>query len=599
LPKRVEWPLVGVLLAAAAALRFTALDVGLRHAPHMDERYFVESARLMLREGDVDHRFYEYPGLVFYLLAPVLALHDPRADPHAAYLAARRLVAGFGVASAGLAYLLGRRLGGWPAGALAGALSAVSPVGVQTAHAFRPDVVLETFSLLALLAADRAFRRGRGYALAGVALGAAGAVKFSAILLVPAVVLGWALARPRRLRDLLTAGVVAVATFAACSPYTFLNLPAAREGARVQAEHAYLVRPGGPASYPTTLGFEVRRLAKAVGWPALVLAVAGLVAGRRDFRRLAPLALVPIVAVGVFATAEVGYDRLLLFSVGVVAALAGRGLVSGLGLGRTVAVVLAAVVVVPPLLGSREYLSAIARPSTRDLALDWIEATLAAGRLVVTGLPDLGLDRGRFDVLSVADGSGEMSRLLPEADLVVTLRADLPEAQVLFVARPASTYAGPPVHLVRALRPARYRALVLRPEWVVASEEQHLAPALVDGDPATAWQTRGPQSPGAFLEVRLPAPVRLGRIELLLGGRGRLYAGSIEVLVRDDAGAWRPAPAFPLRPPVRNQASGRGPHSQVYALAPAAVKAVRLVQGGERVRPWAVTEILLSERLEP
>jgi hypothetical protein len=432
----------------------------------------------------------------------------------------------------------------------------------------------------------------------GVALGAAGAVKFSAVLLVPAVALGWALARPRRLRGLVTLGAVAGLTFVFCSPYTLLNLPAALEGARVQVEHPYLVRPGGPVPYLAALGFELRRLAKALGWPALGLAAAGLLFRLGDFRRLAPLALVPAAAVAVFATAEVGYDRLLLFSVGVLAALAGLGLAACLRLGRPAAALVAAVAVLPPLLRSRDYLSAIARPSTRDLALDWIEANLAEGSLVVSGLPDLGLARGRFEVLGAADGGEEMAVLLPEADLVVTLRADLAEARPLFVARPSSPYSGPPVHLVRALHPARYRALALRPEWVFASEEQHLAAALVDGDVATAWQTRGPQSPGAFLEVRLPLAARLGRIELLLAGRGRQYAGSIEVLVRDRDRAWRTARALALRPPVRNQAPTRGPHSQAFVLAPAPVEAVRLVQGGERVRPWAVTELVLSERLD-
>src|SRR5207245_9420354 len=144
--------LLASILVLAAALRLTSLGWGLRHLPDLDERWFVENVGRMLAARDLDHRFYEYPGLFFYLLAPVLAfLHPPDFGP-GAYLAARAVVAAFGVASVGLTYLLGRHLGGRAAGLAACLLVAVSPVEVFTAHMLRPDVALETFVLLAFLA---------------------------------------------------------------------------------------------------------------------------------------------------------------------------------------------------------------------------------------------------------------------------------------------------------------------------------------------------------------------------------------------------------------------------------------------------------------
>ena len=59
------------LLALAAVLRFGSLGWGLRHEPHIDERYFVENVGWMLAHRDIDHRFDEYPGLFFYALTPV------------------------------------------------------------------------------------------------------------------------------------------------------------------------------------------------------------------------------------------------------------------------------------------------------------------------------------------------------------------------------------------------------------------------------------------------------------------------------------------------------------------------------------------------
>src|SRR5436190_10232180 len=101
-----------VVLVLAAFLRFTALGWGLRHEPDWDERAFVESAAWMVASGDLDHRFYEYPGLFVYAIAPAVALHDPPDVGPPAYLAARRVIAAFSVLSVVLAFALGARLGG-------------------------------------------------------------------------------------------------------------------------------------------------------------------------------------------------------------------------------------------------------------------------------------------------------------------------------------------------------------------------------------------------------------------------------------------------------------------------------------------------------
>src|SRR5262245_45939975 len=119
--------LIGILVLAAA-LRLVALGAGLRHRPHLDEQYFVENVRWMWVRGDLDPRFYEYPGLVFYLLWPVLGFASRTTLDPDAYLLARTVVAVFGVLSVFLACRLGRRLAGEAAGLCAALLLAVSPV---------------------------------------------------------------------------------------------------------------------------------------------------------------------------------------------------------------------------------------------------------------------------------------------------------------------------------------------------------------------------------------------------------------------------------------------------------------------------------------
>src|SRR6185436_2496662 len=126
---------LGAILVLAACLRFASLDWGLRHPPHPDETVFVENARQMAERGDLDHRYYEYPGLVFHLLRPVLAF-APAGGPRA-YLLARGLMAAFGVLACAATFVLGRALSGPAAGLTAALLVAVSPLAVHTAHMVR------------------------------------------------------------------------------------------------------------------------------------------------------------------------------------------------------------------------------------------------------------------------------------------------------------------------------------------------------------------------------------------------------------------------------------------------------------------------------
>src|SRR5207244_4462193 len=245
-------------LLLAAALRFAGLGWGLRQPPHPDEAVFLDNVALMIRSGDLDHRYYQYPGLFFYMLYPLVRLlpHDPPGP--AAYLAARALVAAFGVASCALAARLAREVASPRAGLLAALLLAVSPVAVETAHMVRPDVVLQALCLAVLIALVRA----------GVAL----------------------------------------AAFVLASPYAVLHMADFVAGVRAQVGYHYQERGLSPVSYPRMLLFYLEVWPKALGWPAVLLVLAALPSAFRAWRIWIPFLFLPATATAVLATSDVRHD---------------------------------------------------------------------------------------------------------------------------------------------------------------------------------------------------------------------------------------------------------------------------------------------------
>src|SRR5207247_1862928 len=175
----------------------------------------------MWRTGSLDPTVYTgYAGFFNHLIALPVALGLRLGAETGAATAARAVVAGFGVVSVALACLLARPQTGGHGALLAAALLAVSPLEVRSAHYVTPDVVVGTAMLAALLVLARGHARGRdprAETLAGVLLGAATAVKYTGLLLAPAI----AVERmgKGRGRGLWRVALAAAAAFAACAPF--------------------------------------------------------------------------------------------------------------------------------------------------------------------------------------------------------------------------------------------------------------------------------------------------------------------------------------------------------------------------------------------
>jgi len=595
-------------LVLAAFLRYSGLGWGLRHQPYVDERFFVENVKVMVAQGDFDHRFYEYPGLFFYLLYPAFLFVPPNADPAAAYLVARAVVAAFGVLSVALTYALGARLAGERVGLVAAGFVALSPVEVRTAHMVRPDVVLEAFALLALLVFLRLGPARKWDFLSGIALGAATAVKFTGVFLFPSYLAYRCLAPGRSFRRVLLTSLVALVIFLALTPYAVIHYQGFLAGVKTQFYHHYAADPAAATSYLsmlwTYLGHPQGPLRKALGLPGVALLLLGLIELRRYPSVGLPLLMFPLCTLAVLATADIHFERHLVPTMGVLAFFAAKGWERISQLQPRVSGGLQVAALAVPLFFSVSYVRDISRPGTRDRALDWIEAHLSDGQKVLSAVEGLGLNARRLEVVSRV-GSPELDRLLASHLDFTVADPDLDAALVtglerVYLATPESPFAGPPIGIfvvASAARP-RYESIPLRPEWVRVSENPQAVEKLIDGRTDTCWETLGPQRPGNWVQVDFPQVYTLGRVELLLGDRPLRFASRLELLITRDGSHWNRVRYLRGRPATRRQVFAKEGPSQSLILEPVPATGVRIGQLGYREKPWSIAELRLDMRLD-
>jgi hypothetical protein len=248
-----------------------------------------------------------------------------------------------------------------------------------------------------------------------------------------------------------------------------------------------------------------------------------------------------------------------------------------------------------PFQESWRWVRALGQPGSRDRALDWIVAHVPPGSAIVNGIPDLGLDRSRYDVLAPSGFPPLDHALVAHAGWMVATPAAgeaLGGLREVFRAEGRLTDGSPPIAISAvpdATRP-RLRALPLDAGHIRASENGALVPEMLDDDPATAWTTEGAQRPGQWLEVDLGAPADVRRIDLALGNRPNRRGALLRVFA-DGGTGWRRVRVVPGRPPVEEQRLDERGVAQVLVLEPVRARALRIVQDGSDVHRWAVARL--------
>jgi hypothetical protein len=585
-------------LVLAANLRFAHLGWGLRHAPHADEQVFVENSARMLAEGDLDHRYYKYPGLFFYLAALTLAGTGVAGSPASpeAYLVVRGLAAAFGVLSVFLVARLGRRLLGVWGGLAAALFLAVSPVEVRVAHTLHLDIALEALTLVVFLSLGGIGRRPAGDALAGVTLGAATALKFTGLLAFPSYLVKRALEPGPRVGGVVLAGLSALLTLLLLTPYAFIHAREFTEGATTQWTYHYRTRE--MAIHPGMLLTYGEVLRQAFG-PALVLALGAVSLVRSRWREWLPLLIYPVLTVLVFSTSTVRHERFMVPALGVVALLCGAGVEWIARRHRTVAA-LALLAAWPSLQASGRYLEAVRGPIVRDQVVDWVATHVPERASVFCRDDGLGVDRERFDVLTPTGRPRADARLQGRADFVIAAPvgpAQTPPGRLVFRSDPRVAEHGPPL-AVYARGDSRSSPLTLTPSQLRASEQEAQLFALLDDRTDTEWTTAGAQESGEFLEVILKAPRRISRIELRQGAPQR-WGRILRIYAARGGEPLRPLAVEAANALAGRRALGRQVSAQLFFLDPVCVDRVRIVQEGRSSHSWAVAELRLEAEEDP
>lgn len=387
---------LGAVLVLAGLLRLWGLVLG---APprHPDEFNFVYWPLLFFVGGDLNPGFFYYPHLQYYLLGLVYGAHflwqqlfgaGWTLEQSAAYyyfwesdtplLVARLVSVGMALVTVWWAGELARRVYGPWAGLAAALLLAVGVLHVRQSALAAVDVPMTCWYVGAVWAAVRLLGRQRpcDYALAAVLVGLAGATKYQGAL-AGAAVLGAHLLAGRSLLDrrLWLAGLAALGTFLATSPYVALDFAAFRSGFSAVAEHTLQGRDDLGWGWWYHLHTSLRH---NLGWPGLALLLLALAHACWRPRREVWVVFCAFAAYFLV----IGAGRLVFVRYAVPLAALQAVLVAGLlaqlkgirwrwlGLG---------LVALAPLYHSSRVAQLRAAADTRQEARQWIEARVPAG----------------------------------------------------------------------------------------------------------------------------------------------------------------------------------------------------------------------------
>lgn len=390
---------LAAIVAVAAALRFYGLGAGIPYALGVDEPQIMSRVVGMMRSGDFNPHFFDYPGLYLYVQLAVACARfmtgamagewTTLTAVTAAdfYLWGRAVTATLGTLTVLLVHQIGLRWGTRPA-LLASGLMAVMPMHVRESHYVLTDVPATFIVALTFLLALRAHEQPRAAAFAwsGAAAGLAAATKYPAGLALLLPLLAASLsrsARPSRARCAAAAVAAAAGAFLIAAPYTVLDLPGFLNGYARLASHY-----NGPAATEPGWIIYLKHLRNSLQWPAFLLVLGGTaLAAVRAFRgpgqlRWTLAVAFPVAYLWLISRQDLIFGRYLLPLVPFVCVLAATAVVSGVSFLRrfsipralrtALIVALTVATLLPAAVASIRFDRALTKRGTAAMAYEWL-----------------------------------------------------------------------------------------------------------------------------------------------------------------------------------------------------------------------------------
>jgi len=426
-----HWSLF-IVLTFAAVLRLWAIDWGAPYLYHPDEHLILHPALNIVRDADLNPHWFQYPSLFIYVQSLLVTLMQPfvhaplTTDPAVNQigpwdalpaqwpfaLGGRLAVAMFAAAGAWWLYRAGTLYAGPPVGIAAALFLASSPLHNESSHFLTTDVPATTLltAAFAYSVAAAGSNARRDLAIAGCFAGLAAATKYTAgiVVLIPlAVALSPSLPVTAR-RAAVVIATAAVAFLIAC-PFALLDFSGLWAGILQQRQN-YL---GGYTPGSNWRWYLYYLYAIGLAPPLAVMGAVGLITApftpgsehKGPWRLTWALILVPIVYFAVLSSYASRTERnlmLVLPFVCLFAADVGWRLMQRLAPARWAAPLfgLAAFLIAAP--GSLECIRhdrQLARPDTRTVALQWIEANIPAGERIAREEYTPQVSRDRYSII--------------------------------------------------------------------------------------------------------------------------------------------------------------------------------------------------------
>lgn len=288
-----------LVFVVAAFVRLGGVPHGEPFIPDMDEPRFIRPALHILASGDWNPRWFGHPGsLTIYSLAGVYAAQAalqgeslanlPAAyarDPDPFHILGKQLIVFCSILTHAGLWLLARRFVSRWLALLAVLLLACAPLDISHAALVRTDTQQSLLLVVLCLFLVSAVRTGRAmaFALAGLFLGFATAVKWPSVIVCLPIVLaswltdhernGWLPSRQRFGRVGL-AGLTSVFGLFLAAPYVLLDFGTVLHNVAHEAR-GYHLSAASPGFF-SALWYYLSELGKNLSIPTLLLAFTGL-----------------------------------------------------------------------------------------------------------------------------------------------------------------------------------------------------------------------------------------------------------------------------------------------------------------------------------